>query len=118
MPRVHLKTLNNHRSKNMSPARDNVFYVLILNFSCPRNPKRIPAEFQKLVVEVLRTLLPENSFAKLSPYLHFHTPPHLKNIVAECGAFPALLLLQKHHALRGGASARGERLVDILTNFC
>jgi len=50
------------------------------------------------------------AFAKPSPYLHSHTPPHLKNIVAECGAFPALLLQQKLCASHRGASARGERL--------
>jgi len=61
---------------------------------------------------------PENSFAKLSPHLHSHTPPHLKNIVAEGGAFPALLLLQKLCALHRGALACGERLVETFTYFC
>ena len=70
-----------------------------------QNPRRI----SKNLVSVLRTLLPENSFAKPSPYLHFCTSPHSPRLlVARCRAFPrtstsaeALCFAQRRFSARG-----------------
>jgi len=86
--------------------------IFIVSFFNAR-PAKIPPKKHKDTKRILRNTFPQTpsisqNLARV-PHLHFRTPP-LPRTFAVCGAFPALLAsCQKHHASRGGASAREER---------
>ena len=77
----------------------------------PKNQKAREANFAKYFPPHLQHFA---KFRSRSAFAFLHTTP-FGNIVWCAERFPALLLQQKHHASRGGASTRGETLV--ITDF-
>src|SRR3989344_46015 len=103
-PKIPAKKSGSTRSEFceiLSPVTD---IFLLKNSATPTRLVRLrPCES---VPPFLTPSISQN-FARV-PHLHFCTP-HIFKRLRGVQRFPALLLQQKHHASRGGASARGER---------
>ena len=89
------------------------FNSMYFSFFMPAPPKS-HQKIRKYAKRILRNTFPHTpsisqNFARV-PHLHFRTPPRLKNIVAEYGAFPRTSASAEALCFAQRRVARGERL--------